>query len=247
DDVPLEVRESVADGNLALKYTTVVRKNAAGALTRIPALVVGAPVVVQGSSDAFGIYLIFPLTTEQNTLAVVQQTLLLGGLALALALGLIAFLVATAVLRPIRRASTVAAKLAAGDLTERVPVRGAAELTSMADSVNGMAEASRVQIRQLEEVGALRRRFTSDVAHELRTPLTTVRMAADTLHAERDEFPPHLSRAAELMVDELDRFESLLSDLLEVSRYDAGMAELQLDTVDVRTCVMDCVVAAGPV
>jgi two-component system sensor histidine kinase MtrB len=247
DDVPLDVRESVSDGNLALKYATVVRKNAAGALIRGPALVVGAPVVVQGSSDSFGIYLIFPLTTEQNTLAVVQQTLLLGGAALALALGIIAFLVATAVLRPIRRASAVAAKPASGDLTERLPVRGAAELTSMADSFNGMAEAIRVQIRQLEEFGTLQRRFTSDVSHELRTPLTTVRMAADTLHAERSEFPPHLARASELMVDELDRFESLLSDLLEVSRYDAGMAELQVETIDVRTCVMDCVVAAGPV
>jgi two-component system sensor histidine kinase MtrB len=247
DDVPISLRDDVAGGNLAVQYTTVLRKNGAGALARVPAMVVGAPVVVQRSSDAFGIYLIFPLTTEQNTLAVVQQTLLLGGAALALALGLIAFLVATAVLRPIRRASAVAAKLASGDLTERMPVRGAAELTSMADSFNGMAEAIRIQIRQLEEFGTLQRRFTSDVSHELRTPLTTVRMAADTLHESRDDFPPHLARASELMVDELDRFESLLSDLLEVSRYDAGMAELQLDSVDVRTCVMDCVVAAGPV
>jgi two-component system sensor histidine kinase MtrB len=247
DDVPISLRDDVAAGNLAVQYTTVLRKNGAGALARVPAMVVGAPVVVQRSSDAFGIYLIFPLTTEQNTLAVVQQTLLLGGAALALALGLIAFLVATAVLRPIRRASAVAAKLASGDLTERMPVRGAAELTSMADSFNGMAEAIRIQIRQLEEFGTLQRRFTSDVSHELRTPLTTVRMAADTLHESRDDFPPHLARASELMVDELDRFESLLSDLLEVSRYDAGMAELQLDSVDVRTCVMDCVVAAGPV
>jgi two-component system sensor histidine kinase MtrB len=247
DDVPISLRDDVAGGNLAVQYTTVLRKNGAGALARVPAMVVGAPVVVQRSSDAFGIFLIFPLTTEQNTLAVVQQTLLLGGAALALALGLIAFLVATAVLRPIRRASAVAAKLASGDLTERMPVRGAAELTSMADSFNGMAEAIRIQIRQLEEFGTLQRRFTSDVSHELRTPLTTVRMAADTLHESRDDFPPHLARASELMVDELDRFESLLSDLLEVSRYDAGMAELQLDSVDVRTCVMDCVVAAGPV
>jgi two-component system sensor histidine kinase MtrB len=247
DDVPISLRDDVAAGNLAVQYTTVLRKNGAGVPARVPAMVVGAPVVVQRSSDAFGIYLIFPLTTEQNTLAVVQQTLLLGGAALALALGLIAFLVATAVLRPIRRASAVAAKLASGDLTERMPVRGAAELTSMADSFNGMAEAIRIQIRQLEEFGTLQRRFTSDVSHELRTPLTTVRMAADTLHESRDDFPPHLARASELMVDELDRFESLLSDLLEVSRYDAGMAELQLDSVDVRTCVMDCVVAAGPV
>lgn len=247
EDVPLALRDEVAAGNETWQYTTVLRKNPAGSLARVPALVVGAPVVVPRSSDAFGVYLVFLLSTEQKTLAVVQQTLLVGGAALALALGLIAFLVATAVLRPIRRASAVAAKLAAGDLTERMPVRGAAELTSMADSFNGMAEAIRIQIRQLEEFGTLQRRFTSDVSHELRTPLTTVRMAADTLHASRSEFPPHLARATELMVDELDRFESLLFDLLEVSRYDAGIAELQVETVDVRTSVMECVVAVGPV
>lgn len=247
EDVPQGLREDVANGELSKQYTTVMRKNSAGVLAPVPTLVVGAPVVVAYGSDAFGIYLIFPLTTEQNTIAVVQRTLLLTAAALVLALGLIAFLVATAVLRPIRRASATAARVAAGDLTERMPVRGAAELTTMAESFNGMAEAIRAQIRQLEEFGALQRRFTSDVSHELRTPLTTVRMAADTLHAARDEFPAHLSRASELMVDELDRFEDLLSDLLEVSRYDAGMAELQRETVDVRTCVMDCVAAAGPV
>lgn len=247
DEVPGDLRADVAQGYLSWKYTSILRKDSTGVLVRTPALVVGAPVVISRSNDAFGVYLVFLMTTEQKTMAVVQQTLLVGGAALAAALALIAFLVATAVLRPIRRASAVAARVAAGDLTERMPVRGAAELTTMAHSFNGMAEAIRAQIRQLEEFGKLQRRFTSDVSHELRTPLTTVRMAADTLHEGRDEFPPHLSRATELMVDELDRFESLLTDLLEVSRYDAGMAELQLETVDVRTCVMECVAAAGPV
>lgn len=246
-DVPVPLRDEVEAGNETWQYTTVVRKNAAGVLAPVPALVVGGPVVIPRSGDAFGVYLIFLLTTEQKTLAVVQQTLLVGAAALAAALALIAFLVATAVLRPIRRASVVAAQVASGDLSERMPVRGAAELTSMATSFNGMAEAIRAQIRQLEEFGALQRRFTSDVSHELRTPLTTVRMAADTLHASRSEFPPGLARATELMVDELDRFEDLLSDLLEISRFDAGMADLQAETVDVRTSVVDCVAAAGPV
>ncbi len=248
DDVPAELRAHVAEGNLTTQYTTVMRKNAAGAMVPVPALVVGGPVVIsRGGTDAFGVYLIFLLTTEQKTLAVVQQTLLLGGAALALALALIAFLVATAVLRPIRRASAVAVRIAAGDLSERMPVRGAAELTALANSFNDMAEAIRTQIRQLEEFGRLQRRFTSDVSHELRTPLTTVRMAADTLHAAREEFPPHLARATELLADELDRFESLLADLLEISRYDAGMAELQAEQVDVRARVIACVAAAGPV
>jgi two-component system sensor histidine kinase MtrB len=127
-----------------------------------------------------------------------------------------------------------------------MPVSGPIELTTLANSFNGMAEAIRVQIRQLEEFGKLQRRFTSDVSHELRTPLTTVRMAADVLHASRKDFPPHLARSTELLVDELDRFESLLADLLEISRYDAGMAELSAEAIDIRSSINTSISAAAP-
>jgi two-component system sensor histidine kinase MtrB len=246
-DVPAEIRARVAAGYEAAQYATITRQDANGVPTRIPALVVGAPVTTRSGYDRFGLYLIFPLTSEQNQLAVFRQTLLLGGGVLAFALALIAFLVAGSVLRPIRRASAVAQRFAAGDMSERMPVRGAVELTAMARSFNGMADAIRAQIRQLEEFGRLQRRFTSDVSHELRTPLTTVRMAADTLHEGREDFPPHLARSSELLVDELDRFESLLGDLLEISRHDAGMADLNAEPVDVRSHVVACVAATGPV
>ena len=79
-----------------------------------------------------------------------------------------------------------------------------------------MAESLSRQITNLEEFGNLQRRFTSDVSHELRTPLTTVRMAADLIHDNADDLDPVLRRSTELMVNELDRFESLLNDLLEI-------------------------------
>ena len=75
----------------------------------------------------------------------------------------------------------------------------------------------------------MQRRFVSDVSHELRTPLTTVRMAADVLHDARDDFDPATARSAELLQTELDRFEALLADLLEISRFDAGAAVLELE------------------
>ncbi len=238
-DVPAELRSRVTQGNVAYQYSTILRDNRS-----LPALVVGAP--ARTATESFEVYLIFPLGGELGTVQVVQRTLLVGGAALAVALTLIAALVASQVVRPVRRAAASARKLAAGDLAERMPVTGAIELSTLARSFNGMAEAIRVQIRQLEEFGKLQRRFTSDVSHELRTPLTTVRMAADVLHAERDEFPSHLSRATELLVDELDRFESLLADLLEISRYDAGMAELAAEPIDVRSCITTAVATAGP-
>jgi two-component system sensor histidine kinase MtrB len=94
----------------------------------------------------------------------------------------------------------------------------------------------------------LQRRFTSDVSHELRTPLTTVRMAADVLYySSRADFPPEVARSAELLQDELDRFESLLADLLEISRYDARVAVLEAEAVDLRRLVRGVVEATAAI
>ncbi|MGX1763119.1 MtrAB system histidine kinase MtrB, partial [Streptomyces lydicus] len=121
-------------------------------------------------------------------------------------------------------------------LKERMLVRGKDDMARLAQAFNEMAESLSNQITQLEEFGNLQRRFTSDVSHELRTPLTTVRMAADLIHGSSDDLDPALARSAELLVNELDRFEGLLNDLLEISRHDAGVAELQVESLDVRMC-----------
>jgi two-component system sensor histidine kinase MtrB len=92
----------------------------------------------------------------------------------------------------------------------------------------------------------VQRRFVADVSHELRTPLTTVRMAADMLYAVRQDFAPEISRSAELLQKELDRFEELLVDLLEISRYDAGAAVLEPELIDMRSAVQRVVDAVAP-
>src|SRR5690606_5496071 len=93
------------------------------------------------------------------------------------------------------------------------------------------------QIAQLENLSRVQQRFVSDVSHELRTPLTTIRMAAELIHDSRGHFDPTVSRSAELLMGELDRFESLLTDLLEISRFDAGAAVLEIEANDLRGCV----------
>ena len=80
-------------------------------------------------------------------------------------------------------------------------------------------------------------RFVSDVSHELRTPLTTMRMATEVLHESRDEFSPDLERSVELLHDQEERFESMLTDLLEISRFDAGAAVLTVDEIDLVALV----------
>ena len=116
-------------------------------------------------------------------------------------------------------------------------VRGQDDLARLATSMNYMASELQKQIHTLEDLSAIQQQFVSDVSHELRTPLTTVRMAAEVLHEARDEFDPVTARSAELLQTELDRFEALLTDLLEISRFDAGVAVLSTEEVDLRDLV----------
>ena len=231
DAVPPQLRDPVLKGFLATKYVTV---SSAGH-TSVPALIVGQPVRTAGRN--LQLYLIFPLSAEQRTLALIQSTLALAGLALLGLLAGISSIVTRQVVRPVRQAADVAERFADGHLDERMPVYGDDEVARLAESYNEMAASIQQQIHQLEEFGALQRRFTSDVSHELRTPLTTVRMAAEVLHDQAEDFGAIAKRSSQLLVDELDRFESLLGDLLEISRLDAGVAELAIEPVDLRDIV----------
>jgi two-component system sensor histidine kinase MtrB len=237
EDVPATLREAVAAGTLSNQYTTTLSEQG----VEIPTLIVGQPVRTAAGDLEF--YLLFPLTAEQRTLGTVQSTLIVGGLVLLLLLAGIAGIVTRQVVRPVRQAAEIAERFADGHLDERMPVQGEDEMARLAESYNEMAGSIQSQIRQLEEFGALQRRFTSDVSHELRTPLTTVRMAADVLYASRDQLLPALRRSSELLVAELDRFEALLADLLEISRLDAGVAELGAESVDMHGVVMRAVEA----
>jgi two-component system sensor histidine kinase MtrB len=125
-------------------------------------------------------------------------------------------------------------------------VSGEDELARLGSTFNAMAEALQAQIRQLEDLSRVQRRFVSDVSHELRTPLTTVRMAADVLFEAREDFPAHVARSAELLQAELGRFEELLVDLLEISRYDAGATALDAAPTDVVTLLHRVAAATQP-
>jgi two-component system sensor histidine kinase MtrB len=227
-DVPQTLRLFVQNGQSGYLMTTVSTPTGSQIF-----LVVGAPISVTFSPPV-QLYMMFSMSTEQNTVGVVQEDLVLGGLVLVLLLASITNLVIRQVVRPVRNAAEIAERFAEGHLDERMRVIGEDDVARLAESYNQMAESIQAQIHQLEDFGQLQRRFTSDVSHELRTPLTTVRMAADVLHASREQFPSGLARSTELLVDELDRFEALLGDLLEISRLDAGVEELQSEQVDVR-------------
>jgi two-component system, OmpR family, sensor histidine kinase MtrB len=232
DTIPLDLRRAVQSGALAVEFKTV---------DGVPMVIYGQPVRTAGRDLQF--YLLFSLSAEQRTLGLVQSTLIVGGLVLILLLAAVTSLITRQVVRPVQQAAEVAERFADGHLEERMPVKGDDEVARLAESYNEMAGSIQSQIRQLEEFGALQRRFTSDVSHELRTPLTTVRMAADVLFASRDQLPQALRRSSELLVEELDRFEALLADLLEISRLDAGMAELGAERTDMQSVIQRAVEA----
>ncbi|WP_017570966.1 MtrAB system histidine kinase MtrB [Nocardiopsis halotolerans] len=201
-----------------------------------PALVVGAQL-----THAYELYYVFPLQHEQEILDLVQSTVILVGVLLVILLGLIAFVVTRQVVSPVRSAAQSAERLSSGDLSERMTVQGEDDLARLALSFNDMAGNLQEKIQELEELSKLQRQFVSDVSHELRTPLTTIKMAGDVLFDDREEFDPTTRRSVELLQSQVDRFEELLGDLLEISRHDAGAATLGTESLDIRDAVMKAV------
>ncbi len=227
--LPGDLRADVDAGNQSYRYDEI--PDAAGEPRA--SLVVGAPVQGDTAGSAqIELYYVFPLSQEAESLSLIRSTVVISGFALTMFVVGIAVLVTRLVVDPVRRAAGTAQRLAEGQLEERMVVRGEDDLARLATSFNAMADSLQRQITQLEGLSQLQQRFTSDVSHELRTPLTTVQMAAEVLHEARGDFPPHVARSAELLRAELDRFEGLLTDLLEISRYDAGAAVLDAEPTD---------------
>lgn len=234
--VPDRLRETVRSGP-SVYWTPTTVSYADGASE--PGLAVGAQVSVP-SIGLYELYYLFPLGQQEATLELVARSVASVAVLVVALLGGIALLVARQVAVPVQQAARTAEQLAAGALDERMvvpPGEPKDELGRLAQSFNHMAGSLQQQITRLEELSRLQQRFVSDVSHELRTPLTTVRMAADLLHDGSEMLDPGTRRASELMQSELDRFESLLSDLLEISRIDAGAAGLDLEQVDLRGVV----------
>lgn len=210
-----------------------------------PGIAVGNKVTFNGT--VYELYLLYDLDTAQQTLDEIQNVLWAGGAALILMIGGIAWYVTRNVVSPVSHAAVVSEKLAAGQLQERMVVKGEDEVARLGASFNHMAASLQEQITQLATLSQMQQRFVSDVSHELRTPLTTVRMAAEVLFDARDDFDPINKRSAELLYNQVERFQSLLSDLLEISRFDAGAAVLDSELTDIFQVVSHVIDGASPV
>jgi two-component system sensor histidine kinase MtrB len=202
-------------------------------------LVVGERISIPGVGN-YEMYVLFGFDSQQRTVDLIGRSMWGTGILLIVLIMMVASIVLRQVIKPVKQAAEVAEQLTSGDLMQRMDVKGQDEIARLGTAFNEMADTLEQQITRLENLSRVQQRFVSDVSHELRTPLTTIRMASDVIFSARESFDPVIARSAELLLSQIERFENLLADLLEVSRFDAEVASLSLDKVDMNALVRRC-------
>jgi signal transduction histidine kinase len=225
DALPAHLRSQVIGGTPASQ-----RFSLAGSLE----MGVGIPIPVVGGAY----FEVFSLQELDHTLRILALTLAAGSVAITLAGIVIGRWASGRALRPLGDVAHAAVAIAGGRLDTRLETFDEADLATLASSFNRMAD--RLQERIEHEA-----RFTSDVSHELRSPLTTLSTSIGVLEARRQELPDRSRQAVDLLAAELRRFQRMVTDLLEISRFDTGSAELSLDDVRVDELVQHAVQAGG--
>lgn len=234
--IPGELRNLVqSDDELHWQRTELRYLNS----EKLSGVVIGKRIVIPQVGN-YEMYVLFGFDAQQRTIDLIGRSMWGGGLLLITLIMLVASVVLRQVIQPVKYAAEVAEQLTSGDLLKRMEVKGEDEIARLGIAFNEMADTLEQQISRLENLSRVQQRFVSDVSHELRTPLTTIRMASDVIFTSRESFDPTIARSAELLVSQIDRFENLLSDLLEVSRFDAEVATLSLEKVDITALVKRC-------
>lgn len=207
--------------------------------TVIPGIFVGRNFEIPRAGK-YEMYVAYDFQAQQRNIDLIGRSLWVTGFLLLALILLTASVVLRMVIKPVQVAAEIAESLTTGDLKNRMNVKGEDEIARLGVSFNQMATTLAEQIARLENLSRVQQRFVSDVSHELRTPLTTIRMASDVIHAARSNFDPNVARSAELLLSQIEKFEQLLQDLLEVSRFDAEAAILSLDRIDIASLVQKC-------
>ncbi|ANN16963.1 two-component sensor histidine kinase [Amycolatopsis orientalis] len=237
-----ELRETVAHDN-RIQFQRLNRD-------ATPELLVGLPVLERQPDGTMGptgieVYSLTSLVQQQQAIEELAKSAWQTA-ALALPLGgALALLAARQVLRPVRALNTAAAQLGEGRLDVRLPAKGSDELAELVTTFNNTAAELERTVGELRAMEADARRFVADVSHELRTPLAAMNAVTDVLDEDAETLPPDTAVAARLVSGETRRLTRLVQDLVEISRFDAGRAELVLDEWDLATAIRDSLDARG--
>ncbi len=205
----------------------------------IPGIFVGRTFEIPRAGK-YEMYVAYDFQAQQRNIDLIGRSLWVTGFLLLALILLTASVVLRMVIKPVQVAAEIAESLTTGDLKNRMNVKGEDEIARLGVAFNQMATTLAEQIARLENLSRVQQRFVSDVSHELRTPLTTIRMASDVIHAARSNFDSTVARSAELLLSQIEKFEHLLQDLLEVSSFDAEAAILSLGQVDIASLVQRC-------
>jgi signal transduction histidine kinase len=237
EGLPAGLRSVVDQGDLGFAWHSIGGQ---------PVLVVGGRSTTQTGRPGPEMFFVFPAASIDLALGQLRVGLIAAALvALGLALAT-AGLFARGILRPVRSGSEAAARIAAGDLSARVPGGGSDELAAWAAEFNRMADSLAATITRLEASESQNRRFVAEVAHELRTPLTALVGEASLIEAHLDQLPAEARRPAELLVADVRRLRTLVEDLMELSRFDARAEEPVLAPLDLGATVASIVAARLP-
>jgi signal transduction histidine kinase len=213
EQMPRRLVETVQRGGNGLQYATIAGDDY---------IVVG---VYIGAHDT-GYFEAFPLRDTERTLTAILTALGLGGVGTMVLATLFGFSTSRRLLRPLSRVADAAADIASGGLDTRLEEESDPDLDRLAGSFNDMADA--VQTRIEREA-----RFASDVSHELRSPITALTAAVEVLDGRRDDLPERTQQALDIVVSQVRRFDSMVIDLLELSRLDAGATDLNVERCDI--------------
>jgi two-component system sensor histidine kinase MtrB len=184
-------------------------------------LVIGTP--LGSTNDSY--FEVFPLRELNQTLTTLATSLALASLVTTVLGAGAGWYVSRRVLIPLQRVSSASERIASGALDTRLRAAGDADLQPLVDSFNAMADALQGRIER-------EARFASDVSHELRTPLTALATAVQVLQSRADEMPSRTRAALDVLESQIQYFERLVLDLLEISRYDAGANKLANEEVE---------------
>ncbi|MCK8680995.1 MULTISPECIES: HAMP domain-containing sensor histidine kinase [Streptomyces] len=239
DDVPAELREAVerrqgtGDGNPYPYHLFWQRTERGGT----PYLVGGARVDGGGPTG----YMSASLEAERQDLNSLGWSLGIATLLALIGSALLAQAAATTVLKPVHRLGEAARRLGEGELDTRLRVSGTDELAELSRTFNAAAESLQKRVADMSSREESSRRFVADMSHELRTPMTALTAVTEVLEEEQDGLDPMIAPAVALVVSETRRLNTLVENLMEVTRFDAGTARLVLDEVDVADQVTACV------
>ena len=238
-------KQLLVDDGVYYQTVQVEVRNDNGRYETKPMMIVGKRLSIP-QNPYYGAFVIYDMSETSTTITRINYVLVTGFSVLLVVVLTIVWLVTRMVVRPITVTAITAERLSEGDLSQRVRVRGKHQAARLGISFNKMADSLQEQIEQLEQLSTLQQRFVSDVSHELRTPLTTIQLSSEMLYRRRDSLPAAQVRGVELLYKQVDRFDSMLKDLLEISRFDAGSATLNPHSEDVLQILQDVMQQALP-